>query len=119
MMPKEGMVWFIVDFLITRIYGLVKKSSLYLNYWGNYDNFIDSIAAIVFFSLWKNLLRMTAIHLPKYYYVRGAIHAQSKEKDTFIGKKGYPHDFRHTLILQTKILENTLCHDISRDPKKG
>ena len=31
-MPKEGMVCFLLYSLITKIYGLVKKSSLYLDY---------------------------------------------------------------------------------------
>ena len=48
MMPKEGMVCFIV-FFITKKYGLVKKSSLYLNSWESYDNFIDFMAAILNF----------------------------------------------------------------------
>ena len=55
-----GMVCFIVFFD-----GLVKKSSLYLNYWESYDNFIDFVAAILNFSFQKNPLRMTALHRPR------------------------------------------------------
>ena len=48
MMPKEGMVCFIV-FFDNRNIGLEKKSSLYLNHWESYDNFIDFTAAILIF----------------------------------------------------------------------
>ena len=48
MMPKEGMVCFIV-FFDNRNIGLVKKSSLYLNHWESYDNCIDFTAAILNF----------------------------------------------------------------------
>ena len=56
MMPKEGMVCSIV-FFDNRNIGLVKKSSLYRNYWESYDNFIDFTAAILTFSLQKNPLK--------------------------------------------------------------
>ena len=48
MMPKEGMVCFIV-FFDNRNIALVEKSSLYLNYRESYDNFIDFTAAILNF----------------------------------------------------------------------
>ena len=56
MMPKEGMVCFIV-FFDNRNIGLGEKSSLYLNYREGYDNFIDFTAAILNFSFQKNPLK--------------------------------------------------------------
>ena len=56
MMPKEGMVCFIVLFDNKNIW-FVKRSSLYLNYWESYNNFFDFMAAILNFSFQRNLLR--------------------------------------------------------------
>ena len=74
-------VWFVLlYYLITKIYGLVKKSILYLNYWESYDNFIDFMAAILNFSLENNPLRMTALHRPRYYYGMLSMHNQKRNK---------------------------------------
>ena len=42
MMPKEGMVCFIV-FLDNKIIWLREKNQVYLNYWESYDNFMAAI----------------------------------------------------------------------------
>ena len=53
MMPKEGMVCFIVFFDNKNIWFGEKNQVSYLNYWESYDNFIDSMAAILNFSFQK------------------------------------------------------------------
>ena len=55
MMPKEGMGYFIVFLDNKNIYGLVTKSSLYLNYRESYDNCVDFMAAILNFLFQKIL----------------------------------------------------------------
>ena len=106
-------VWFVLLYsLITKIYGLLKKSSFYLNYWESYDNFINFTAAILNVSFQKNPLRITALHRPRYYYGVLSMHNQ-KRKQLLSAKQGYPHDYRTTLILQTKILKkNTNKHTL-------
>ena len=79
MMLKEPMVCFIV-FFYNKLYGLVKKSNLYLNYGESYDNFIDFMAAILNFSFLKDPLRMTALHRPRYYYGVLSMHNQKTNK---------------------------------------
>ena len=64
MMPKEGIVCFLV-FLDNKNICLVKKASLYPNYLESYDNFIDFMAAILNFSFQNNPLRMKALHPPR------------------------------------------------------
>ena len=80
-MMKKRKVWFVLLYsLITKIYGLVKKSSLYLNDWESYDNLIDFMAAILNFSFQKNLLRTTALHRPRYYNGVLSMHNQKRNK---------------------------------------
>ena len=73
MMPKEGMVCFIVFF--------DNKNICYdISYDISYDNFIDFMAAILNFSFQENPLRMTALHRPRYYYRVLSMHNQMRNK---------------------------------------
>ena len=108
MMPKEGMVCFIV-FFDNRNKALVEKSSLYLNYRESYDNFIDFTAAILNFSFQKNPLKEWQFYIGP-DILMGCYPCSIKRETNFCQQKqGYPHDCRTTLILQTKIRKNTLC----------
>ena len=101
MMPKKGMVCFIVCFDNKNISFGEKINSLsqLLRFKSGHFEFFVSKGSF------KNDRSTTAQIL-----LWGAIHAKSKEKHTFISKnKATPHDYRTTLILQTKILKNTLC----------
>ena len=116
MMPKEGMVCFIVFFDNINIW-FGGKSSLYLNYWESYDNFIDFTAVILNVSFQKNPLRMTALHRPRNYY--GMLSCTIKRETNFYQQKqGYPHDYRTTLLLQTKIRKKThFAPEYTRGPR--
>ena len=112
MMPKEGMVCFIV-FFITKKYGLVKKSSLYLNYWESYDNFIDFMAAILNFSFKKESFKNDSSTSAEILLWVLSMHNQKRNKLFFSKNKATPMiteaTLKTTLNLQTKILKNTLC----------
>ena len=78
------------------------------------------MAAILNFSFQKTPLRMTSAHISLW----GAIHAQAKEKQTFISKnKAAPMIIKATpmttLILQTKILKNHSAPEYTRGPRQG
>ena len=92
MMPKEGMVCFIVFFDNKNIW-FCEKSSLYLNYWESYDNFIDFLAAILNFSFQKTPLRRTALHRPRYHY-GGYPCTIKRETNFYQQKQGCPHEYR-------------------------
>ena len=77
MMIMEGMVCFIV--LLTQIYGLVNKSSLYLICGVSYNDFIDFMVAILNFSFQRNPLRVT-LHRPRYYYGVLSMHNQKSNQ---------------------------------------
>ena len=108
MMPKEGMVCSIV-FFDTRNIGLVEKSSLYLKYWESYDNFID-FTAILNFSFQKNPLKEWQLYIGP-DIIMGCYPCTIKRETNFYQQKqGYSHDYRTTLILQTKIRKKHTLH---------
>ena len=79
MMPKKGMVCFIVFFDKKNIWFCEKIKSLF-QLLKNYDNFNDFMAAILNFLLQKNPLKMTALHRPRYYYGVLSMHKQKRIK---------------------------------------
>ena len=100
MMPKKGMVCFIVFFDNKTIwFGEKIKSRSQLWPFG-------------IFRSKKILLRMTALHRPRYYYGALSMHNQKRNK-LLSAKTSLPHDCRTTLILQTKILKK------HRGPRQG
>ena len=79
MMPKEGMVCFIVFFDNKNIlFG--EKIKFISQLWESYNNFSDFMAAILNFSFQKNPLRMTALHRPRCYYGVLSMHNQKRNK---------------------------------------
>ena len=66
------------------------------------------MAAILNFSFQKNPLRITALLRPD--IIMGCYPCKIKRETNFYQQKqGYPHNYRTTLILQSKNKKNTLC----------
>ena len=76
MMPKEGMICFIVFFDNENVWfgEKIKSLSQLLR------KFIDFMAAILNFFIQNNLLEMTALHRPRYYYGVLSMHNHKKNK---------------------------------------
>ena len=107
MMRKEGMVCFIV-FFDNKNWWFGERSSLYLNYWESYDNFIDFMAVTVNLSLQKNPLKMTALHRPRYYYEMLSMHNQQKNK-LLSAKTRPPSWLPDHIDFTDKNTKNTIC----------
>ena len=94
----------------------MKTSNLHLNYWESYDNCIDFMAFCIFRC--KRIILEWQLCIGPHIIMGGGggIHPQTiKRKHFYQPKQGKPDDCRTTLILQTKILKDTLCPEIYRD----
>ena len=67
------------------------------------------MAAILNFSFQNIPLRMTALYRPRYYYICYPCTIK-RETNFYRQKQGFPHDYRTTLILQTKIRKKHTSH---------
>ena len=106
-MPREGMVCFIV-FFDNRNIVLVRNTSLYLNYCESYMIILMILRRPFSISRSKRILQERQLHIGP-DIIMGCYPCTIKRETNFYQQKqGYPHDYRTTLILQTKIRKNTL-----------